>query len=176
MCGNQSSTQRVCLCQLQLAFYIFCVSLRDQSAVQRHRSQLPMDPTEDGVRGSYLLRTRDASPGLVKHDCPPFAFRQQIQLYACMGSLCRFIVASCTLRGMQRSQNCNNEGTTSGPVRYKAKLQSCRTSPVGGWVLTCECVYSWQLYSAASLEHQDAGTKTCYPTQLHYPDTEPTSP
>ena len=34
----------------------------------------------------------------------------------------------------------------------------------------------WQLYSAALLGHQATSTMTCYPTQLHYPDTEPTSP
>ena len=45
-----------------------------------------------------------------------------------------------------------------------------------GWIPTCDCVHSWQLYSAASLEHQATVTMTGYPTQLHYPDTEPTSP
>ena len=35
--------------------------------------------------------------------------------------------------------------------------------------------HSWQLYSAASLEHQAASTMTCYPTQSNYPDTELTS-
>ena len=29
-------------------------------------------------------------------------------------------------------------------------------------------------YSVPSLEHQGAGTMTCYPTQSHYPDTETT--
>ena len=32
------------------------------------------------------------------------------------------------------------------------------------------------LYSAALLEHQAAGTMTCYPTQSHYPDAERTGP
>ena len=64
---------------------------------------------------------------------------------------------------------------TSGPVRYEAVLHNCRTSPVEGTEWTCDSAYSWQLYSAAALEHQTAGTMTCYPTQSHYPDTEPTS-
>ena len=29
------------------------------------------------------------------------------------------------------------------------------------------------VHSVASLEHQATSTMTCYPTQLHYPDTEP---
>ena len=65
---------------------------------------------------------------------------------------------------------------TSGLVRYEAVLQSCRTSPVGGWAPTCNSAHSWQLHRTVSLEHQVAGTITCYPTQSHYPDIEPTSP
>ena len=41
---------------------------------------------------------------------------------------------------------------------------------------TRDSVHSWQMYSAASLEHQAAGTMTCYPTPSHYADIEPTSP
>ena len=33
--------------------------------------------------------------------------------YACMGSSCHFIVAWCTLRERQRSQNCDKDSTTS---------------------------------------------------------------
>ena len=39
--------------------------------------------------------------------------------------------------------------------------------------MTCDSVHSWQLYSAASLEHQATSTITYYPTQSHYPDTGP---
>ena len=38
-----------------------------------------------------------------------------------------------------------------------------------------DSAHSWWLFDAASLEHQAAGTLICYPTQLHYPDTEQTS-
>ena len=50
----------------------------------------------------------------------------------------------------------------------------CRTKPkvISGSVSTCHTVHSWQLHSAA----QAAITMTWYPTQLHYPHTEPTSP
>ena len=66
---------------------------------------------------------------------------------------------------------------TGGPVRYEAPLHNCGQAQWGGGVLvpTCDSVHLWQLYSAASLGHQTAGTMTCYPTQSHYPDTEPTS-
>ena len=47
---------------------------------------------------------------------------------------------------------------------------------ISGEVPTCDSVHSLWLYSAASLEHQVTSTMTCYPTQPHYPDTEPTSP
>ena len=40
-----------------------------------------------------------------------------------------------------------------------------------GWLLTCDSVHSSWLYSAAPLK-----TMIWYPTQSHYPDTEPTSP
>ena len=36
--------------------------------------------------------------------------------------------------------------------------------------------HSWQLFSAAALGYQDTSAMTQYPTQLHYPNTEPTSP
>ena len=64
----------------------------------------------------------------------------------------------------------------SGPVRYEAMLHSCETILVGGWVLTFYSAHSWRLYNAVSLEHQAAGTMTCYPTQSLYPNTEQTSP
>ena len=46
------------------------------------------------------------------------------------------------------------------------------------WVLTLDSVHPWWLYRATSLEHHATITLTCYPTQSHYPDTEPklTSP
>ena len=65
---------------------------------------------------------------------------------------------------------------TSGSVRYEAVLHSCGTSPLGRWVPTCDSAISGQLYSTASLEHQATDSMTCYPTESHYPDTEPTNP
>ena len=47
---------------------------------------------------------------------------------------------------------------------------------ISGWAPTCDSSHSWRLNSAASLGQQAAGTMTCYPTQSHYPHTEPTSP
>ena len=44
---------------------------------------------------------------------------------------------------------------TLGSVRYEALLHSCGTSPVRRRVPTCDSVHSWQLHSAASLEHHD---------------------
>ena len=58
---------------------------------------------------------------------------------------------------------------TSGLV-----LHSSRTTPLEGPVLTCDSAHSWQCYSATSLENQTTGTMTCYPTQSHYSDPEPT--
>ena len=40
----------------------------------------------------------------------------------------------------------------------------------------CDSAQSWQLYSAAPLKDHVSSTMTGYPTQSHYPDTEPTSP
>ena len=45
---------------------------------------------------------------------------------------------------------------------------------VSGQVPTCNSAHSWWLYSAAPLGHQ--ATSTWYPTQSHYPNTEPISP
>ena len=47
---------------------------------------------------------------------------------------------------------------------------------ISGLVLTCDSVHSWLLYSAAPLGDEAIGTMTQVPNQLHYPDTEPTSP
>ena len=44
-----------------------------------------------------------------------------------------------------------------------------------GLALICDRAHSWQLYSAAPLGNQAAGTMTQYSTQLPYPDTEPAS-
>ena len=38
-----------------------------------------------------------------------------------------------------------------------------------------DSAHSWYIYSAALLEPQAAGTMTCYPSQSHYPDSEPVS-
>ena len=40
----------------------------------------------------------------------------------------------------------------------------------------CDSAHSWRLYSAALLGDLATSTVTCYSTQSHYPDTEPTSP
>ena len=47
---------------------------------------------------------------------------------------------------------------------------------ISGQVLTWDSTHSWWLYSASTQGEQAAGTMTCYPIQLHYPDTEPNSP
>ena len=47
---------------------------------------------------------------------------------------------------------------------------------ISGRVLICDSAHSWRLCSATSLGHQAVGTMTCYPTQSHFPDTEPISP
>ena len=47
---------------------------------------------------------------------------------------------------------------------------------ISGRVLTCDSVHSWRFYSVAPLGHQATSTMIGYPTELHYPDTEPTSP
>ena len=44
------------------------------------------------------------------------------------------------------------------------------------WVSTCDSAHSWWLYSAGPLGDQATSTMIWYPTQSHYPDTEPTSP
>ena len=46
---------------------------------------------------------------------------------------------------------------------------------ISGQVPTCDIAHSWQLYSAFPLRDQTARTRSWYPTQLHYPDKEPTS-
>ena len=47
---------------------------------------------------------------------------------------------------------------------------------ISKWELTCNSAHSWRLYSAAPLGNQAASTVTQFPTQSHYPNTEPTSP
>ena len=47
---------------------------------------------------------------------------------------------------------------------------------ISGRVSTCHSAHSWWLYSAAPMGNQTTGTMIQYPTQLHYPDTELTSP
>ena len=61
---------------------------------------------------------------------------------------------------------------SSGPAKCEALLHGYGTSLLeGGVVPTCDSTHPWWLYSAALLEHQAISTMTCYPTQLHYPDT-----
>ena len=45
-----------------------------------------------------------------------------------------------------------------------------------GQVLIYDSTHSWRLYSAASLGNQAASIITYYPTQSHYPDTDPSLP
>ena len=56
-----------------------------------------------------------------------------------------------------------------------SSLQHLRSS---GRVPTCDSVHSWRHHSdsVAQLGSQSSSTNTLYPTQLHYTDTEPTSP
>ena len=50
------------------------------------------------------------------------------------------------------------------------------TFNISGWVPTYDSMHSSWLYSAAPLRDQATITMTWYPTESHYPDTEPTSP
>ena len=82
---------------------------------------------------------------------------------------------SCCFRGTGcRSAAVTPPLASSGLVRCEAVLHSYGTNPLEGggvdWLVTV-----W-LYSATSLGHQANDSMTCYPTQLHYPDTERTSP
>ena len=54
-------------------------------------------------------------------------------------------------------------------------LQPLTSKGISEWVLTCDGAHSWRLYSAALLGNQAISIMTWYPTQSHYPDTEPTS-
>ena len=54
-------------------------------------------------------------------------------------------------------------------------LQPSNTQVTPEWVPTSDSAHSWRLYCTASLGHQTASTMTCYLTQSHYSDTEPTS-
>ena len=47
---------------------------------------------------------------------------------------------------------------------------------ISGWVLTCDSVHTWCVYSAAPPGNQAFHNMIGYPTQSHHPDTEPTSP
>ena len=44
------------------------------------------------------------------------------------------------------------------------------------WVLTSDSAHLWWLYSTGPLGNQATRTMTWYPSQSHYPDTEPTGP
>ena len=64
---------------------------------------------------------------------------------------------------------------TSGPARYEAVLHGCVTSLLGGGTDLCQCTLVVALLCCLT------GTSGCqyhnlYPTQSHYPDTEPTNP
>ena len=50
-----------------------------------------------------------------------------------------------------------------------------KSKGISVWVPTCDGTYSCQFYSATPVRDQGANTMTWYPTQSHYPDTEPTS-
>ena len=47
---------------------------------------------------------------------------------------------------------------------------------ISGWVPTCNNAHSWWLYSTVPLGNQTINTMTLYQTELHYPDTDTTSP
>ena len=47
---------------------------------------------------------------------------------------------------------------------------------ISGQVFTCDSAHSWRLYGASPVGNQTVSTRIWYPTQSHYPDTEPTSP
>ena len=46
---------------------------------------------------------------------------------------------------------------------------------ISGWIPICNSVRSLRLYSVAPLGNQGTSTMTRFPTQSHYPDTDPTS-
>ena len=87
-----------------------------------------------------------------------------------------------------RSIGCSVESWPASPRKYIDRQNFYRREgdqQLEGWQKRCgqtgvltasEWLRLWQLYSGAPLGNQDAGTMTCYPTQLYYPDTEPTSP
>ena len=47
---------------------------------------------------------------------------------------------------------------------------------ISKWASTCHGAHAWGLFSTTPLGDQTVSVMTCYPTQAHYPDTEPTSP
>ena len=59
---------------------------------------------------------------------------------------------------------------TSGLVRHEAVLHSCGTGPVGDEYR----LVTVHTHGDFIVLPQVVGTMTCYPTQSHYPDTEPT--
>ena len=59
---------------------------------------------------------------------------------------------------------CSNSKATAWLDVFVLLFYVLATSKViSGWVPPCDNAHSWQLYSAASLGHQAAGTITCYP-------------
>ena len=71
----------------------------------------------------------------------------------------------------------NMQGSRRMTFPRPAKCYFLATSNViSGQVLTCDSAHSWRLYSAVPLGDQATSTMKCYPTQSHYPDTEPTCP
>ena len=88
----------------------------------------------------------------------------------CMGCLYHYIVACAHLEngtGRRTPTMAAPLLLTRGLVRYEAVVHSCGTNSV------CVCVWRRGGYR---LGVPTAGTMTCYPTQSHYLDTEPTSP
>ena len=77
-------------------------------------------------------------------DCIMEAVLLELDCLVCMGSLYHCIVA-CAYLG--NGTGCRTAIMTApllltiGPVRYKAVLHSCRTSPVGGRVPPCDNVH-----------------------------------
>ena len=68
-------------------------------------------------------------------------------------------------------------GTNGGPQCLFDTLATYKV--ILGRVPTCDSAHSWQLHSPTPLGNKAASTmtgKNRFPTQSHYPDTEPTSP
>ena len=88
--------------------------------------------------------------------------------YRHWGAICRANGAPCIKRHVCWYRN--------PPMSCLLLVPILGTSEViAGWVPTCDSVHSSWVYSAVPLGDQAISTMAWYPTQSHYPDTEPTS-